>query len=140
VSPLISSPVNQYSKLPSFPSGHTEKIIRGDATRVQAQVTTPLGDTKNGIPKSCNTSVTPACLQAQYQIPTTKVTKSKSKIAVSGYNDEYANEADLQTFLTQYRPDMPPNTTFTLQTLDGGDNDQWIQYAGLEAVRIQIDP
>ncbi|CDO75036.1 hypothetical protein BN946_scf184640.g11 [Trametes cinnabarina] len=71
-----------------------------------------------GIPASCATSITPACLQALYGIPTTPATVSSNKLAA---------------FLTEFRPDMSPSTTFTTQTLDGGDNNQDPSEAGLEA-------
>ena len=38
-----------------------------------------------------------------------------------------------QTFLTDLRPDINPNTVFTLQTLDGGSNSQSQAQAGIEA-------
>lgn len=41
---------------------------------------------------------------------------------------------DLQTFLTALRPDLSSSTTFSLQTLDGGENSQTAQDAGTEAV------
>ena len=42
--------------------------------------------------------------------------------------------ANLQTFLGKFRKDIPSSTTFTLQTLDGGENDQDPREAGVEAV------
>jgi tripeptidyl-peptidase-1 len=86
------------------------------------------------IPSSCARSVTPACLQAQYGIPTTPATQSTNAIGVSGYDDQYANKADLTSFLKKYRTDMSSATTFTLQTLDGGSNSQTLRNAGVEAV------
>lgn len=140
MSPVSSSFTSHTKGVISFPSGRYQKVVISTPTRTEAELDTPAGDASNGIPKSCATSVTPACIQAQYQIPTTQVAKSKSVIAVSGYNDEYANEADLKTFMTQYRPDMLSNTTFELQTVDGGDNNQYLQYAGLEAVSTHACP
>jgi tripeptidyl-peptidase I len=123
-----------------FPSGRHQKVVLSAPIKAGAERDAPSSDASNGIPKSCATSVTPACVQAQYKMPTTLVTHSKSAIGVSGYENEYANEADLKTFMTTYRPDMSPNTTFQLQTLDGGDNNQWLQYAGLEAVSTAVRP
>ncbi|KAI9069415.1 family S53 protease [Trametes sanguinea] len=84
------------------------------------------------IPASCATTITPACLQAIYNIPSTPATVPSNKLAVSSFQ-ENANQADLQAFLTEYRPDMSPSTTFTTQTLDGGNNSQDPHLAGLEA-------
>ncbi|TDL17183.1 hypothetical protein BD410DRAFT_807518 [Rickenella mellea] len=85
------------------------------------------------VPASCASSVTPACLQALYGIPTTKATQSSNTLGVSGFLDQFANQADLTTFLKNLRPDISSTTTFTLQTLDGGRNPQSPKQAGIEA-------
>ncbi|KAM5542002.1 hypothetical protein V8D89_004312 [Ganoderma adspersum] len=85
------------------------------------------------VPSACSSSITPACLQAIYNIPAAPATQSTNHLAVAGYIGQYANQADLQTFLGKYRPDMPANTSFTLQTLDGGSNPQDPSQAGAEA-------
>lgn len=85
------------------------------------------------VPSSCNTVVTPACLQALYSIPTTLATQSSNKLGVSGFIQQFANQADLKTFLTAFRPDLSSSTTFALQTLDGGSNPQSSSQAGIEA-------
>jgi tripeptidyl-peptidase I len=86
----------------------------------------------NAVPASCSTVITPACLQALYGIPTTKAGAKGNVLGVSGFIDQFANNADLQTFLTNLRPDFK-GTTFTLQTLDGGSNSQTQANAGIEA-------
>jgi hypothetical protein len=48
------------------------------------------------VPSSCNSVITPACLQALYGIPTTLATQSSNKLAVAGYLEQYAQIADLQ--------------------------------------------
>ncbi|KAJ7092235.1 family S53 protease [Mycena epipterygia] len=87
----------------------------------------------NAVPASCATTVTPACLQAIYNIPTTTATQSTSKLGVSGFIEQFANSADLKEFLTDFRTDISSSTTFTLQTLDGGVNPQVRADAGGEA-------
>ncbi|GBE83676.1 Tripeptidyl-peptidase sed3 [Sparassis crispa] len=82
---------------------------------------------------SCANAVTPACLQALYGIPSTPATEMSNQLAVTGFINEYANLADLATFLEDYRPDMSSATTFSLETLDGGSNPQNFGSAGLEA-------
>ncbi|OSD02191.1 family S53 protease [Trametes coccinea BRFM310] len=89
--------------------------------------------TARAIPASCATTITPACLQAIYNIPSTPATVSSNKLAVSAFEGENANQADLKAFLTKFRPDMSPSTTFTTQTLDDGNNNQDPSEAGLEA-------
>ncbi|KAF9269034.1 family S53 protease-like protein [Marasmius fiardii PR-910] len=92
-----------------------------------------LTERANGAPSSCNSVVTPSCLQSLYGIPATRATQSSNKLGVSGFIDQFANQADLRTFLVNLRPDLPSTTTFTLQTLDGGQNPQGASQAGIEA-------
>ncbi|KAI0066328.1 subtilisin-like protein [Artomyces pyxidatus] len=84
-------------------------------------------------PSSCNTAITPTCVQELYGIPTTLATQSTNTLAVSGFIDQYANSADLKSFLKSYRPDLSSTDTFILQTLDGGSNSQTLKNAGVEA-------
>ncbi|KAK6984776.1 peptidase S53 domain-containing protein [Favolaschia claudopus] len=86
------------------------------------------------VPSSCNSVITPACLQAMYGMPTTPATQKSNKLGVSGFVGQYANQADLQAFLTSYRPDMVSTTSFTFQSQDGGVNTQTPRSsAGVEA-------
>ena len=89
--------------------------------------------TGRAAPASCNTIITPSCLQELYNIPTTPATQSTNQLAVSGFISEFANQADMATFLTEFRPDISNTTTFTLQTLDNGANPQLPSQAGTEA-------
>ncbi|KAJ7171419.1 family S53 protease [Mycena filopes] len=61
---------------------------------------------------------------AIYNIPATPATQSTNKLGVSGFDYQFAGLDDLKTFLTDFRTDMSSATTFTLQTLDGGLNNQ----------------
>ncbi|CAK5279213.1 unnamed protein product [Mycena citricolor] len=93
---------------------------------------------KRAAPASCNTNVatgviTPACLQALYGIPATPATQKNSSILITGYVDQFAETADLQSFLKTLRTDISSSTTFKLQTLDGGSNPQGSGEAGDEA-------
>ena len=88
-----------------------------------------------------------------YGIPTTSNAESSNILGVSGFIEQFANQADLkvsmcellawpsgvhtivlQTFLGRLRTDLSSSTTFTLQTLDGGTNSQSSSQAGVEAV------
>ncbi|RPD63795.1 family S53 protease [Lentinus tigrinus ALCF2SS1-6] len=89
--------------------------------------------TSDAVPASCASTVTPACLQALYGIPTTLATVKSNQLGVSGFIDQFANQADLRTFLGRLRPDLSSTTTFSLVTLDGGQNSQNINDAGIEA-------
>ncbi|KAF7356293.1 Family S53 protease [Mycena venus] len=85
-------------------------------------------------PASCASTITPACLQAIYGIPTTPATQTSNTLGVAGFINEWANQADLTAFLTRFRPDINSSTTFALETLDGGSNPQDSSQAGTEAV------
>jgi len=89
--------------------------------------------TSRAVPSSCATTITPTCLQDLYGIPITPATQSSNVLGVSGFIEQFANEADLSTFLSSLRPDISSTTTFTLQTLDGGVNTQTRADAGIEA-------
>ncbi|KAF7357217.1 Family S53 protease [Mycena sanguinolenta] len=93
----------------------------------------PASNVSTDASSSCASKVTPACLQSLYGIPTTPATQTSNTIAVAGFIDQYANAADLKTFLKSFRTDMSSATTFTLQTLDGGSNPQSGSEAGDEA-------
>lgn len=84
------------------------------------------------VPANC-TQVVPRCLQEAYDIPTAAATNANNVLGVSGFYDQFANKADLKDWLRQYRPDMDPNTTFNLTSVDGGVNDQNRTEAGGEA-------
>ncbi|KAI0029000.1 family S53 protease [Vararia minispora EC-137] len=90
------------------------------------------------VPASCATVVTPACLQAIYGIPSTPATQPSNRLGVPGFVDFFANQADLSTFLAKYRPDIPSNTSFALETLDGGRNDQNLSLASREAYTVGL--
>ncbi|KAI9066614.1 family S53 protease [Trametes sanguinea] len=66
------------------------------------------------------TPIRPKCLQELYGIPTALAKSSSNHLGVIGYNDNSANLDDLRSFLTDFRPDLNPNTTFTLESVDGG--------------------
>lgn len=54
-------------------------------------------------------------------------------LGVSGFINQFAQTADLRSFLEANRPELPASTTFTTQTLDGGLNPQGFIFAGTEA-------
>jgi tripeptidyl-peptidase-1 len=52
----------------------------------------------NGTPSAadaCGGNITPACLQQLYGLPTTKATQSSNKLGVTGFIQQYAQQADL---------------------------------------------
>ncbi|KAI0294260.1 family S53 protease-like protein [Multifurca ochricompacta] len=98
-------------------------------------VTNPGGNlTVDAVPPSCASVITPACLQALYGIPTTRATQASNVLGVSGFINQFANNADLRVFIPHVTPArFAVTTAFTLQTLDGGTNSQVLSQAGVEA-------
>lgn len=90
------------------------------------------------VPAACKSTITPACLEALYGIPTTAATQSSNKLYVAGFLDQYAQKADLTKYLKALRPDLSSTTTFALDTIYGGSNPQGSSDAGIEAVSPSI--
>ncbi|KAF9013555.1 subtilisin-like protein [Hymenopellis radicata] len=76
------------------------------------------------VPSSCNSAITISCLRALYNtvnyVPTAT---NRNVLGVAGYLDQFANRADLQTFLKKYRTDAV-NTTYDTVLVNGGGDDQ----------------
>lgn len=73
---------------------------------------------------SCDTAITPTCLQQLYNIPTDAATQSANTLAVSSFVDSFASTSDLSSFLTEFRPDVSSGTTFDVVSVDNGENDE----------------
>ncbi|KZT34237.1 subtilisin-like protein [Sistotremastrum suecicum HHB10207 ss-3] len=82
------------------------------------------GQAGQAVPTSCNNAVTTSCLQALYgttnYVPTATANNS---IGIAGYLEEFANAADLQTFLKKFRP-AAAGATFPVVEINGGLNTQ----------------
>ncbi|KAF4610506.1 hypothetical protein D9613_006684 [Agrocybe pediades] len=75
------------------------------------------------VPASCNNTINPGCLRALYGTSSYMPSaKGVNKICVAGFLDEFANRADLQAFLYNYRPDAVNSTFTTVSVNQGGDN------------------
>ncbi|PIL23443.1 hypothetical protein GSI_14754 [Ganoderma sinense ZZ0214-1] len=74
---------------------------------------------KRAVDSSCNTQITPACLQELYNIPTTAASASANSLGVSGFINEIPNKSDLSEFLSVLRPDATAGT-FDIVAIDGG--------------------
>ncbi|KAJ7838171.1 family S53 protease [Mycena olivaceomarginata] len=86
--------------------------------------------TRSAEDNTCTEMVTPSCLQSLYGIPATPATNKNNAIGVAGFNNQFANQADLTQFLQLTRPDMDSSTSFTLTSVDGGINPQNQEEAG----------
>ncbi|KAJ7869868.1 family S53 protease [Mycena olivaceomarginata] len=111
---IFAPPLNSR---PKFVAGHAKRATPGS----------------NNLPDSCTSTMTPACLQLLYNIPTTPATQKSNTLGVAGFIDQWANQEDLTDFLTRFRTDINSSTTFALETLDGGSNPQNRSQAGVEA-------
>ncbi|KAJ7804158.1 family S53 protease [Mycena olivaceomarginata] len=109
----------------ALPLNSRPKFVASRAKRA-----TPGSD---NLPDSCTSTMTPACLQLLYNIPTAPATQKSNTLGVAGFLDQWANQEDLTAFLASFRNDINSSTTFALETLDGGSNPQNRSQAGIEA-------
>ncbi|KAF9039632.1 subtilisin-like protein [Hymenopellis radicata] len=76
------------------------------------------------VPSSCASAITISCLQALYNttgyVPTAT---DRNILGVAGYLEEFANRADLQTFLRRFRSEAV-GTTFDTVLVNDGEDDQ----------------
>ncbi|PBK70037.1 hypothetical protein ARMSODRAFT_1018155 [Armillaria solidipes] len=114
------------------PTTSFAKLTFSPTSMVPIPLTSNLTERANPAPSLCNSVVTPACLQDLYNILSTPATQPTNRLVVSGFDDQFAQTADLQKFLVDFRPDLI-STSFTVQTLDGGQNPQRANEAGIEA-------
>jgi tripeptidyl-peptidase-1 len=90
--------------LPSDLVGHVEVLHPTTAfSEPDARLVPAIPQTfKRGTPNaSCNSTdpsgvVTPACLEDLYGIPTAPATQTSNTLLVTGYDDEWAQSADLE--------------------------------------------
>lgn len=82
---------------------------------------------------SCNTTITPSCLQALYNIKGfTPNSNSSGFIGVTGFLEEYARYDDLAEFLAEYAPHAV-GQNFTWTSVNGGLLDQNSTSSSIEA-------
>ncbi|KIP08326.1 hypothetical protein PHLGIDRAFT_117314 [Phlebiopsis gigantea 11061_1 CR5-6] len=73
---------------------------------------------------SCNTTITVSCLKQLYNaVGYTPLNNTGNQIAATGYLDQFADLADLQSFFAEEVPDAV-GSTFDLVSINGGQNDQ----------------
>ena len=56
----------------------------------------PMASAEKTISASCAEVINPTCLQEIYGIPSAPANQSSNRIAVAGYDDQWANIADLE--------------------------------------------
>jgi tripeptidyl-peptidase I len=69
---------------------------------------------RTAAPSSCVDAITPTCLQDLYSIPTTPANASGNSLYVTGFIGMWASESDLQAFVKEYRPDIPPSVNTSI--------------------------
>ncbi|GJJ07192.1 hypothetical protein Clacol_001392 [Clathrus columnatus] len=90
-----------------------------------------IDDLSGGLSTSCSTSVTPSCLRTLYNTANyTPTATNVNQIGIAGYLEEFANFADLKTFMQKFRSDAV-NANFTVTLINGGANNQ--AQPGIEA-------
>ncbi|KAH9887240.1 family S53 protease-like protein [Cubamyces lactineus] len=72
----------------------------------------------------CANITDPECLQALYSIPSTPATNPDNRLGVVGFYGNSVPYSFLKQFLLTYRPDIDPSTNFTVDSVDGGVNEQ----------------
>ena len=88
--------------LPEELVGHVEVIhpttsFEGPNIRFAPFITS--ANDKRGIPASCNSTITPSCLQELYGIPTTPATQKSNSLLVTAYQNASAQRADIAVSL-----------------------------------------
>ncbi|KAJ3771981.1 subtilisin-like protein [Lentinula raphanica] len=118
---------------PATRSGRTLLYPRATSSPSHGTASATFAKRTNTAPASCETLVPPSCLQSLYGIPSTPATQSSNVLGVSALQSNWALDSDLEDFLTEYRPDMSPETTFTVVTVANGSNPQEPGDASFEA-------
>ncbi|KAK7470304.1 hypothetical protein VKT23_001735 [Stygiomarasmius scandens] len=89
--------------------------------------------TNTDVDPNCNVSITISCLQQLYNLEGyTPQVPDKNAIGITGYLEQNANLADLQSFYADQLP-QAVGTDFKFVSVKGGLNDQNLSNAGVEA-------
>ncbi|CCL99284.1 uncharacterized protein FIBRA_01300 [Fibroporia radiculosa] len=94
----------------------------------------PIPSAYNGeVNASCNASITPTCLKELYNgVGYTPSATNANKIGITAYLGQYANFEDFHNFTAMFVPDAA-SSSFEVVYIDGGQNNQTLSAAGLEA-------
>ncbi|KZV93723.1 subtilisin-like protein [Exidia glandulosa HHB12029] len=122
-------PTTAFMITPDIPSAAIVSRQRYNATS-----TSSAPSLNKRIDDSCSQEITPTCIQQLYGIPSgSNGGSGKVTLAVGGFIDQYANHADLSTFLGGKRPDLNPQPDFGEVLLENGQNSQDPSQVGGEA-------
>ncbi|KAJ3970810.1 peptidase S8/S53 domain-containing protein [Lentinula raphanica] len=128
----VIQPTTTFARLKSFKS--TIHRFDKETGQIVAQSDTPMISASGvSVDPSCNTTVTVTCLKQLYNA--TDITPSatiNNSFGITGYLDQFANFQDLQSFYAVQVPDAV-NSSFTVISVAGGQNNQTLSEAGDEA-------
>lgn len=84
--------------LPSELAGHVDVVHPTTSFEEPNARLTPIRMTvdKRAIPAACNSTITPTCLQDIYGIPATAATQKSNTLAVTAYQQQFAQNVDLK--------------------------------------------
>lgn len=89
--------------LPSDLVGHVDVVHPStsfaDPSVRLTPIDTPTMVNKRAVPGSCNSTITPSCLQELYGIPTTPATEQSNTLLVTAYQGESVQNADVEVSL-----------------------------------------
>ncbi|KAJ3923716.1 subtilisin-like protein [Lentinula edodes] len=128
----VIQPTTTFARLKSFKS--TIHRLDMETGQIVEQSNTPIISASGiSVDPSCNTTVTVTCLKQLYNA--TDITPSASinnSFGITGYLDQFANFQDLQSFFAAQVPEAV-NSSFTVLSVAGGQNNQTLSEAGDEA-------
>ena len=85
-----------------------------DTQELQVSQTT----SSDGVSSSCNTTITLSCLQQIYKTAGYEPTAKGNSIGITGYDNQYPNFDDLQSYYADQRPDAR-KSSFRLISVTG---------------------
>ncbi|KAJ3718019.1 peptidase S8/S53 domain-containing protein [Lentinula guzmanii] len=128
----VIQPTTTFARLKSFKS--TIHRFDKETGQIVEQSNTPIISASGiSVDPSCNTTVTVTCLKQLYNA--TDITPSatiNNSFGITGYLDQFANFQDLQSFYAIQVPEAV-NSSFTVLSVAGGQNNQTLSEAGDEA-------
>ncbi|KDQ59598.1 hypothetical protein JAAARDRAFT_205626 [Jaapia argillacea MUCL 33604] len=127
----VIQPTTMFDRMNKMRTNYILDTSGSSATTIDPGLTVK-GPAGQDIPLSCNTTVTPYCLQLLYgtagYVP--QAADKGNKIGIAGYLEQFVNFEDLQLFFSQFRPDAE-RANVTVVSVDGGLNNQSVP--GVEA-------
>ncbi|KAI6034593.1 peptidase S8/S53 domain-containing protein [Pisolithus microcarpus] len=123
-------PTTMFARFRAFSSTlHWTTAPVNDAS-TSSTITGPAG---NQVDASCNQTITPTCLRQLYNAVGYETSATNgNQIGITSYLGLYVNDHDLQQFFEAYVP-AASGSNYTTVSINGGQNNQSIAAAGLEA-------